>query len=602
MHFPTQSWTFWSAALLATPTTAFISPLRARQADDTAAAFDWTSITPTPDLQYHSCYGTFQCARLRVPLDWSKEPTSHSNANSSFSSSSPGPYAAVAIVTLPATVPVSDPSYAGPILINPGGPGGSGTQMALSLGAVMQGLVDVPGVRHYDVLGFDPRGVALTTPSGSCYENQFDRAVDAMALRGMPTALSEQGVNMRFGANHAAGKLCDENVFKYLSTASVARDMLEIVDRSHELIMKTAGSNSTRKACGGGASGDKPRLQYIGFSYGTIVGNTFASMFPGRVGRMLLDGVADAEDFMSGSKKNNIEDAEPSVDAFYRTCFDAGASCPLRQSSDTSFADIRARVSALQTSLQEASVATVYNNRVYTMTSYLLSEKIRTSLYEPIPKYEPLAIALAEALAGNFSSILADETVMGIDLRSNVCTEPPASDPPQEYNFPYEAARGIICGDSQASAGKRDLAWAADIVARTVNQSSSIGEAWSNIGLACADWSIAPAYAFAGPFGSRAPDNSSNTPAAPLLIMSTKTDHATPLANAYALSRMHGGSAVAVVDAVGHCGLLATKSTCMYGIAQEYFHTGKLPVNGTVCEPDCVPQIPFKACPGLPGA
>jgi pimeloyl-ACP methyl ester carboxylesterase len=299
MHLPAKSWTFWSTALLATPTRAFISPLHARQADDTA--FDWTSITPTPDLQYHSCYGTFQCARLRVPLDWSKEATS--NSTTSFSSSSPGPYAAIAIVTLPATVPVTDPSYAGPILINPGGPGGSGAQMALGMGPVMRGLVDVPGVRHYDILGFDPRGVALTTPSGSCYENQFDRAVDAMALRGMPTALSKQGLGMRFNANQAVGKLCDEGVFKYLSTASVARDMLEIVDRSHELVMKTStgatGMNSTRKACGGG-NGEKPRLQYMGFSYGTILGNTFASMFPGRVGRMLLDGVADAEDYTAG--------------------------------------------------------------------------------------------------------------------------------------------------------------------------------------------------------------------------------------------------------------------------------------------------------------
>ena len=300
MHLPAKSWTFWSTALLATPTKAFISPLRARQADDTAAAFDWTSITPTPDLQYHSCYGTFQCARLRVPLDWSKETTS--NTSASFSSSSPGPYAAVAILTLPATVPVTDPAYAGPILINPGGPGGSGVQMALGMGAVMQGLVDIPGVRHYDILGFDPRGVALTTPSGSCYESQFDRAVDAMALRGMPTALSEQGLSMRFNTNQAVGELCDENVFKYLSTASVARDMLEIVDRSHELVVKTTGgggTNSTRKACGGG-SGEKPRLQYMGFSYGTILGNTFASMFPGRVGRMLLDGVVDAEDYTAG--------------------------------------------------------------------------------------------------------------------------------------------------------------------------------------------------------------------------------------------------------------------------------------------------------------
>lgn len=247
-------------------------------------------------------------------------------------------------------------------------------------------------------------------------------------------------------------------------------------------------------------------------------------------------------------------------------------------------------------------MATIYNNRIYTMTSYLLGEKIRTSLYEPIAKYEPLAIALAEALKGNFSGILADNVVMGSDLRLDVCSETPVTDPPQEYNFGNEVSRAIICGDSQASAGKRDLEWAASTVSRIANQSTSIGEAWTNIPLACADWPFTPPYTFAGPFGSQAPDNSTNTPAAPLLLLSTKTDHATPLANAYALSRLHEGASVAVVDAVGHCALLATTSTCMYGIVQAYFHTGNLPANGTVCEADCVPQIPFKACPGLPEA
>ncbi|KAK3290247.1 TAP-like protein-domain-containing protein [Chaetomium fimeti] len=601
MRLPAPSWTFWSTALLfTTPTTAFL-PLRTRQAEDIAAAFDWASITPTPDLQYHPCYDTFQCARLRVPLDWSKEAGSNA---SSFSSSSPGPYAAIAIVTLPATVPVTDPAYAGPILINPGGPAGSGTDMALGLATVMQGLVDVPGVRHYDLLGFDPRGVRLSTPSGSCYASQFNRAMDAVALRGMPTALSEQGLQMRFGMNRAVGELCDGDVFRHLSTASVARDMLEIVDRSHELVVKAkgaAGSNSTASACGG--NGEKPRLQYMGFSYGTFLGNTFASMFPGRVGRMLVDGVVDGADYTAGTWEKNIGDADASVDIFYRTCFDSEASCPLRQSSDTSFTDIRTRVDALLSSLREAPVMTVYNDRVYTMTSYLLGEKIRTSLYAPIQNYEPLAISLAEALVGNFSSILADQVVMGFDLPSSVCTESSASDPadpPQEYNFASEVSRGIICGDSQASAGERDLAWAADTVARITNQSSTIGEAWTNIPLACADWPFTPPYAFAGPFGSKAPDNSSNTPAAPLLILSTKTDHATPLENAYSLSRLHEGSSVAMVDAVGHCALLATTSSCIYGIVQEYFHTGKVPVNGTVCEAECVPEIPFKACPGLP--
>lgn len=299
--------------------------------------------------------------------------------------------------------------------------------------------------------------------------------------------------------------------------------------------------------------------------------------------------------------QKNIIDAEAAIDVFYRTCFDAGSACPLRQDGDTSFSDIRGRIDALLAALRQSPVSTIHNSRVYIVTSHLVSEKLRTALYTPIASYESLASALAGALAGNFSAILSDPGVMGADLRPDVCTETEATDPPQSYPFLNEAATGIICGDSQAQAGTRDLAWAASTTASIANQSTSIGESWARFALACADWPLAPPYAFAGPFGSPAPDNTTNTPAAPLLILSTRTDHATPLSNAYALSRLHGGSAVVVEEAVGHCALLASASQCVYGIVREYFHTGTVPANGTVCQPDCVPSIPFKDCPGLFG-
>ena len=174
-----------------------------------------------------------------------------------------------------------------------------------------------------------------------------------------------------------------------------------------------------------------------------------------------------------------------------------------------------------------------------------------------------------------------------------MCVEPPASSPLRAYNFADEATTGIICSDSQASAGDhRNLTWAASTVARIVNQSPTIGEAWSKVLLACTGWLVAPPYAFSGPFGGPAP----------LLILSTRTDHATPLANPFALSRLHRGSAVVVQESVGYCALLSSVSQCTYGIVREYFHTGALPANGTVCEAECAPGIPYKACPGLLGS
>ncbi|KAK4149420.1 hypothetical protein C8A00DRAFT_37989 [Chaetomidium leptoderma] len=116
MHQSSYSWTFWSIGLLLNPpTTAFNAAFLARQFDD--GTFDFSTITPTPELQYHPCYNnTFKCARLQVPLDWSKPNNT----------SLPGAYAAIGIITLPAKVPVTDPAYGGPILVDPGRPGGGG--------------------------------------------------------------------------------------------------------------------------------------------------------------------------------------------------------------------------------------------------------------------------------------------------------------------------------------------------------------------------------------------------------------------------------------------------------------------------------------------
>lgn len=267
----------------------------------------------------------------------------------------------------------------------------------------------------------------------------------------------------------------------------------------------------------------------------------------------------------------------------------------------------------------------MYNGRPYTVTSHMISETIRGALYTPISSYAPLAAALADALAGNFSAVLAGPRVQTGDTRDEVCVEPasPAADPPPAYIFAGESQAGVLCGDSQAQAGERNLPWARTVVARIANQSVSLGEGWARIPLACAGWPFAPAYSFAGPFGSPAPttsstttnstgssskkcrspgpDNEDNTPAAPLLILSTRHDHATPLENAFAVSRQHGGSAVVVLEAAGHCALLSSTSKCVYGHVREYFASGAVPANNTVCQPDCKPSIPAQACPGLIG-
>lgn len=260
-----------------------------RQSND---IFDWATVKPSHHLTYYDCYTDFKCARLNVPLDWTKH-----NSTAPVNSNDTSQIATIAIVTLPATVPHTDPSFGGTVLINPGGPGGSGTEFVHELGPYLQGLLE--GERHYEILGFDPRGMALSTPRAECYDNAATRAADILQQNAMsPIQSGTEALEHHYQLAKGLSTLCGnkagpDSIFSHMSTASVARDMLEIV---HRVDQQRHGSSN----CSTRAGHEKPKLQYIGFSYGSVLGNVFASMFPGHVGRMVLDGIADADDFMKG--------------------------------------------------------------------------------------------------------------------------------------------------------------------------------------------------------------------------------------------------------------------------------------------------------------
>ncbi|KAG7133035.1 putative hydrolase like protein [Verticillium longisporum] len=561
--------------------------LQKRQFSDDS--FDWATVKPSRSLQYHDCYDGFKCARLKVPLDWT-------TANSSKCASSPR-WAAIGIVTLPASVPETDPSFGGTILINPGGPGGGGTEMVLDIGLYMQAILDAD--RHYEILGFDPRGVALSTPRADCYNDDLKRAADFIQKEGLPAMTSgPEALTHHYQAARGLSDLCaeagEDSIFNYMSTASVARDMVEIVDRVDELRHKnlTSAEDGEREL---------PKLQYFGISYGTILGNTFASMFPGRVGRMVLDGVADADDYISGTWAKNLNDAEVVVDKFYETCFRAGELCLLKQEADGSAADIRKRVDDFIQALVKTPIVTVAGGRVRFVTSLIVRDTIRRALYSPIKAYELLSIVLATTLAGDYSLLLQSPAVNNYE-RKDVCVVPGDYYPPQNYTWDSEAGMGVLCGDSASKAGERNnVSWAESIVEQLDAQSPTAGEPWARIPLSCSGWRYRPKYAFRGPFGHLNLDLSKaeDKPAAPLLILSTRHDHATPLANAEHLSTLYPGSAVVIQESVGHCALITSRSECTAQHLRTYFDVGKVPRSGTTCEEDCSPGIPFVPCPGF---
>lgn len=265
------------ASSLVSLTQAVSLPLSTRGTNSTKA-FSWVDTKPTKDLQYYDCGSGFQCARLEVPLDWAN-PTRNSTA-------------AIGIVKLPAAVPDNDPSFAGSVLINPGGPSGSGTAFAYSWGPGLQKVIG----ENYEIIGFDPRGVNTSTPHADCFKgDQFARRLAQERTSNLPPI--DDTIGYHWASASAQSALCEENgadsIWGHMNTASVARDMVEIIDRIDDLRWKESGKVKPKDA-------EAARLNYIGISYGTFLGNTFASMFPERIERMWIDAVVDGDDWSAG--------------------------------------------------------------------------------------------------------------------------------------------------------------------------------------------------------------------------------------------------------------------------------------------------------------
>lgn len=270
--------------------------------------FDWNSITPSRDLEYHPCYGNeTQCARLIAPLDYKNLADPRT--------------VALAILKVPALVPRSHPKFGGSVFINPGGPGDSATQFARFVGPQFQARLERSGRRHYEWIGIDPRGVGHSSPPANCFpDDLFSRQLYDAEYRGvgplsqglpdtplsiesldtMPHALGlVRGFNQRcFDAD--SSKANGGPIIAYAGTASVARDMVEVADKIAQLQAKQRKSDTSVSTANATRSSDVARVQFIGFSYGTVIAHYFASLFPERVGRLVLDGVVDAYEFSKG--------------------------------------------------------------------------------------------------------------------------------------------------------------------------------------------------------------------------------------------------------------------------------------------------------------
>jgi len=200
-------------------------------------------------LHWHECTisGVAQlCASLAVPLDY-RHPS--------------GRKIILALSMVPATAPADEQQ--GDLLVNPGGPGASGRYLAAQVALSLDHVV----ASKYNVIGFDPRGVGASVPALRCDPSFF------AGVRPDYIPATRAAEQVLLGRARAYAADCERRfgwLLPYMTTEDAARDM-----------------DSIRAALG------QRKISYLGYSYGTYLGQVYATLFPGRVHRMVLDSTVD---------------------------------------------------------------------------------------------------------------------------------------------------------------------------------------------------------------------------------------------------------------------------------------------------------------------
>ncbi|KAH9483248.1 Carboxylesterase A [Psilocybe cubensis] len=489
--------------------------------------FSWQEVVPSKDLKWQPCFRERQCARLIVPLN-------HSDPD--------GQEATIALIRKPALIPSTSRFYRGPILFNPGGPGGSGVDLIQGTNGDLLSLIVGP---RFDVVGFDPRGIARSTPRVSFFKTDVERSL--WSQNGLPTLAnnSEEGITRTLARSKVLGQLAAETDYGYLrhiNTDQTARDMLRIVE----------------------AHG-RTKIQYWGFSYGSVLGATFAAMFPDRIERLLIDGVVDSEDYYATLWSKNLLDTDKAVDTFFTGCAEAGPrGCPFWAPTAE---DIRQNLTRLYGELRGRPIPVKSDSKYGVFDYILLRSAVFSSLYSPYATFKSLAEGLADLAGGKANAIYDRITAAPYQCECDASK--------RQFDSVIDAQTAILCNDGD---DVPDDLESSEEYFKSVIEGSGWSEIWARIRFSCVyrGWPKFPKDHFQGPFNT--------STSHPILLIGNTADPVTPLWAAKKMSKGFKDSVVLTQNSAGHCSISAP-SLCTQKYVRQYFVDGTLPEPGTVCEP-----------------
>ncbi|KAJ3150490.1 hypothetical protein HDU86_006367 [Geranomyces michiganensis] len=436
-----------------------------------------------------------------------------------------------------------------PIFLNPGGPGGSGLQLVRDLGETLDAMLH----GQHDLVSFDPRGVGLSTGI-KCFATTADHARFVAENKWLDQPPSYEGDDERVAQKMArdvllAEKMHSGELLRHLSTASVARDM--------DLLRQVLGLE---------------KIYFWGFSYGTFLGAVYANLFPQYVGRMILDGVADPEQWSGVDGKGNsapdlsLMDVEKVLDGF-------GAMCEAAGPSRCALADVRSVTGLGVAASMRAFVDKLIKDPLVvppTATSFggiLDATQATKIIYEAL--YKPRQWSdVARAF---------DPAIRHADPRRLwTIVEPDPShsqDEQEEDDYEDIANAAVRCTDHTPIS---DIAYVREFAKVMTQQSPLAGPQWSWAWSICIPWNVTASEAYRGPWNAPTKNK--------LLVIGNIADPATPLNAARSAARLMNAHLL-VHRGYGHCST-AQRSACTARNIREYLANGETGTLDHACDVD----------------
>lgn len=388
--------------------------------------------------------------------------------------------------------------------------------------------------KYFDIIGFDPRGINNTTPRLNCFPDTFSRRVwrlqtEAEGIYGSSDEIFgtiwARGIALSQGCSQmsTAGEGGNDGIGRFMNTPAVVADMVELLERhgqwreqnarsflaskdgiltsSSELHSDPHSSISTLQRTRWKRGEEK--LQYWGFSYGSVLGSTFAAMQPHRIQRAVLDGICDAPDYYQGDWLKNLQNTDAIIDMFCDYCHRGGPDrCDFYTGKDVQ--DIRAQLNQVIESIKDNPVfvqATEQRGPDIITYSNVMT-MIRSTVYKPLEEFSKMAELLAGLRSGNGSAFAEMKQQQRKPLcLSDECREagPWSEQCASRSEGLIESKWGILCSDagSLTAVTPEDFKAYVDILR---GQSRWLGEQWAEIRLGCVGWKVRPKWKFEGMF------------------------------------------------------------------------------------------------------